>query len=61
MNAKHDPSALDILGTDLKVSDLVAIAENIHRELSSLTIEDMIKALQYEREHHRQWDKYSHQ
>ncbi len=61
MSAKHDPSALDILGTDLKVSDLVAIAENIHREFSSLTIEDMIKALEFEREHHREFGQYSHQ
>lgn len=61
MNAKHDPSTSDILGVDLKLQDLVAIAENIHRECSCLTIEDMIKALQYEREHHRQWGKFSHQ
>jgi hypothetical protein len=41
------------LGSDLTREDLIAITDNIHREFSRIRIGDVIKALEFEREHHR--------
>ena len=51
----------EILGADLTREDLIAIADNIHREFSRVRIGDVIKALEFEREHYREFGQYSHE
>lgn len=59
MKAEHE--AQEILGADITIDDLVAIVDNIHRETSRIRIGDVIKALEFERDCHRQFGRYSHQ
>jgi hypothetical protein len=58
---KAEQEAEEILGADLTREDLIAIVDNIHRETSRIRIGDVIKALEFERECHRQFGRYSHQ
>lgn len=58
---KAEQEADEILGADISIDDLVAIVENIHRETQRIRIGDVIKALEFERECHRQFGRYSHQ
>jgi len=58
---KAEQEAQEILGSDITIDDLVAIVDNIHRETQRIRIGDVIKALEYERECHRQFGRYSHQ
>ena len=45
----------EMLGADLTREDLIAITDNIHREFSQVRIGDVIKALEFERDHHREF------
>jgi len=58
---KADQEFDEILGADLTREDLIAITDNIHREFSRIRIGDMIKALEFERDHHREFGQYSHE
>lgn len=58
---KAEQELEEILGADLTREDLIAITDNIHREFSRIRIGDVIKALEFEREHHREFGQYSHQ
>lgn len=58
---KAEQEADEILGADISIDDLVAIVDNIHRETQRIRIGDVIKALEFERECHRQFGRYSHQ
>ena len=58
---KAEQEAQEILGADLTREDLIAIVDNIHRETSRIRIGDVIKALEFERECHRQFGQYSHE
>jgi hypothetical protein len=58
---KAEDEIEEILGADLTREDLIAIVDNIHRETSRIRIGDVIKALEFERDCHRQFGRYSHQ
>jgi len=58
---KPDQEFDEMLGADLTREDLIAITDNIHREFSRIRIGDVIKALEFERDHHREFGKYSHE
>lgn len=58
---KAEQEAQETLGADISIDDLVAIVENIHRETSRIRIGDVIKALEFERECHNQFGRYSHE
>lgn len=58
---KADQEFDEMLGADLTREDLIAITDNIHRETSRIRIGDVIKALEFERDHHREFGQYSHE
>lgn len=58
---KAEQEAQEILGADITIEDLMAIVDNIHRETQRIRIGDVIKALEFERDCHRQFGRYSHQ
>jgi hypothetical protein len=58
---RAEQEAQEILGSDITIDDLIAIVENIHRETSRIRIGDVIKALEFERDHHREFGQYSHE
>jgi len=58
---KAEQEAQETLGADITIQDLIAIVDNIHRETSRIRIGDVIKALEFERDCHNQFGRYSHQ